>query len=195
MSRFQGSCEQFVRSSEVYHADDPIFMKADQLIDAEASLTELRKERFNYVTISGNAEIVITDKIKFDANVAAEQKIMKDLQSLIKLFNQLNPLFEEIHAEFPRLTEPTITGLKTLRNDLKSQNATFVQRIKNEFSHRVSSRGLYANVPIDQVIGDKNWLKFKEPNEKIIAENEVKIKKLTERIDQVESIFNEIFGK
>lgn len=197
MSRYGNmTCEEFVRNSKTINPDDPIYVKCNNLELAEKEIAVIRKQRYDYITINETLQVVVTNQISFDDNIAQESKIMKDLSQLISLFNQLNPFFGKIQIDLPRLTEPTLTGLRRLKTDYKHLNSSIMQRIKNEAADRLKSRGFQSGAAsMQQILDSPDFKRFAEAQENQIAANDLIIEKINNYIGEIEHIIIEIFGE
>jgi hypothetical protein len=163
--------------------------------NAEAELLQIRKLRYDYITVNEKLDVVVTNQIAFSENIAQEAKIMKDLQQLIQLFNLLNPLFERIIIDCPRLSEPTITGLKRLKSAYKHNSASIMNRIKSEAANRLTNRGFGAGLnSMQEILNSADFKKWAETQENQIQANEILIGKIDSYINDINNIFIGIFG-
>ena len=115
--RYEGNCEKFCTEGKLTGElwEDPIVMAGQRKAEIADEINKLRKGRFDYCTIvmdGKNPAIKVTDQIQFEGNIENEQNLMTELASLIKIFNQLNPLFGEIQTKYKFLRSPTLTGVR-----------------------------------------------------------------------------------
>lgn len=191
--RYNGSCELFCTDGKLTGdlLDDPIVIAGQKRADIAENINRLRSQRWAYCAIIIEGEkpaIKVTDRSALESNIENEQKEMQELANLIKIFNQLNPLFEEIQGKYPRLRSPTLTGLNQLRLDSIDSINNFMRRVKSEIQTRtgIQSKGK----SLDEVLNDPQFLQFKKEHDNYIKIEEAKIKEFDNYIATVKNILN-----
>ena len=194
MVRYNGNCEEFCIGAAINSEEpDIVVLAVQEKASIMGSVEELRRQRWGFcsVTMKGNQpEIAITNRIALEISCENEAEQLKRLADIIQVFNKLNPLFEEVAAKFPYLSQPTLKGLEILRNSSINQINKYITRIKNEVQFKTglaSSKGK----TLDQVLDDINFKKCKAENEGYIKAEEAKLKEINYYISQVKNILGE----
>lgn len=189
--RYDGTCERFCTEGRLQGdlLTDPVILAGQRKAEIAENIEKLRSQRWSYCTIVVDGKmpaIKVTNQIALESNIENEQQEMQKLARLIKIFNQLNPLYEEIQGKYPKLRSPTLTGLQQLRSDSIDSINNFMRRVKSEIQTRtvIQSNGK----SLDDVLKDQQFLQFKEDHDKYIKLEETKIKEFDNYIATVKNI-------
>jgi len=189
MGRFVGTCEEW-NSKNAIDDEDAINNAAKEMQEIKDKISSERRSRFGFCTIAlvcDKPEVVICDKVSFEKSISTEDASTKNLQKYIAIFNVLNPLFIDVQKEFPRLSNPTLKGLQLVRQELGMQKIKFENRLKNEFSAKLSSGSKGRTV--DEMLKDPGFLEMKKTTNGYIKTIDVKITKCNEFINIINKLF------
>jgi hypothetical protein len=184
-------------SSEMYcegiphNNEDPVVGLAHEKAEISEKISELRKDRWNFVCLSleNNAAVIkITNKIGMEASIGSEADLMKDLANYNEKFNKLNPLFDEISRKFQRLPSPSLSGLEHLRADCVFKIDRYKSRIKNALTDKlgIQSKGKDTN----DVYNDPSFQALKSEYEEYIKIEEEHLAKINDYISHVNKIIS-----
>lgn len=192
--RFDINCERFCTEGKLNEGllADPVILAGQRKAEIAENIEKLRSERWAYCTIiieGKKPAIKVTDQIALERNIENEQQEMQELARLIKIFNQLNPLFEEIQGKYPRLRSPTLTGLQQLRSDSIDSINNFMRRVKSELQTRAGNQS--KGKSLDEVLKDPQFVQFKTDHDNYIKLEEAKIKEFDNYIVTVKNILKE----
>ena len=185
--RYDGTCEEYTIVAA--YSDDPVVMAGKEKADISDKIEDLRRQRWSFASLvlkNNSPKIIITNEKKFEFSCEQEVAQMKQLAEFTAIFNQLNPLFDEIKTKYPRLKAPALHELKALRSESAQKIVTYINRIKNETVYKMGIQS--KTKTLDDVLADPQLKQMKSEYEGYINAEEARLKDLDMYIAKINEI-------
>lgn len=171
--------------------DDQMIMIASEILENEESISELRKDRWQWASLAynkaGNVIIKILDDVAFSNSCDSETKILGQIARQKAIFVQLNPIFEIAEQKLKFFSVPTIKGLESHRQKTLNHIFKVEERLRNDASDRLSSARSRGQT-VEAILSDPGYLSHKAELEAVVTANRAEVEVCDELISRAEAV-------